>query len=149
MSLETLKGGIPMDNRNYTNYIKQNKHDEKATEATEVIETTATGSQSDENVQNIPENIETIDTECKAAPEAKTTKSDSEAPKAVTGVVVNCEKLNVRSAPSLNAEINLILSKGEGVVILELVKGSDGEDFYKVGNPEHPEYCMAKYIKIN
>lgn len=138
-----------MDNRNYTNYSKQNKHDEKATEATEVIETTATESQSDENVQNIPENIETIDTECKTAPEARTTKSDSEALKAVTGVVVNCEKLNVRSAPSLNSKINLILSKGEGVVILELVKGSDGEDFYKVGNPEHPEYCMAKYIKIN
>ena len=129
-----------MDNRNYTNYSKQNKPDEKATEATEVIETTATESQSDENVQNIPENTEAIETAVNA---------DQEAPKAVTGVVVNCEKLNVRSAPSLNAEINLILSKGEGVVILELVKGSDGEDFYKVGNPEHPEYCMAKYIKIN
>ena len=129
-----------MDNRNYTNYSKQNKHDEKATEATEVIETTATESQSDENVQNIPENTEAIETAVNA---------DQEAPKSVTGVVVNCEKLNVRSAPSLNSKINLILSKGEGVVILELVKGSDGEDFYKVGNPEHPEYCMAKYIKIN
>ena len=138
MSLETLKGGIPMDNRNYTNYSKQNEPDKKATE-----------SQSDENVKNIPENTEIIDNTGNIAPEAKTTKYDSEAPKAVTGVVVNCEKLNVRSAPSLNAKINLILSKGEGVVILELVKGSDGEDFYKVGNPEHPEYCMAKYIKIN
>ena len=138
-----------MGNRNYTNYSKQNKPDEKATEDTEVIEITATESQSDENVKNISENTEIIDNAGNTAPEAKTTKSDSEAPKAVTGIVVNCEKLNVRSAPSLNAEINLILSKGEGVVILELVKGSDGEDFYKVGNPEHPEYCMAKYIKIN
>ena len=76
-------------------------------------------------------------------------KEEAPAPKAVTGTVVNCEKLNVRSAPSLNAKINLTLSKGEGVVILELVERPDGEDFYKIGNPEHPEYVMAKYIKLN
>lgn len=126
-------------NRNYTNYSKPNKPaEETVPEATE--------SQSDSNVRNIPENTETA---TNAASEPQTATTDTETPKAVTGVVVNCEKLNVRSAPSLNANINLILSKGEGVSILELVKGSDGEDFYKVGNPEHPEYCMAKYIKIN
>lgn len=138
-----------MGNRNYTNYSKQNKPAEKAPESPEVLETTAPESQSDKNVQNIPENTEPTETVTNAAPEAQTTQPEPEALKAVTGVVVNCEKLNVRSAPSLNANIDLTLSKGEGVVIIELVKGPDGEDFYKVGNPEHPEYCMAKYIKIN
>ena len=61
----------------------------------------------------------------------------------VIGVVVGCSKLNIRKGPSLNAEIGLVLNAGDQVIIRETVG-----DFYKIGNPEAPDYCMKKFISI-
>lgn len=115
-----------MANKNYNNYSKPKKDKPVEVVAPEVVE---------EVIQE-PETVvaEPVQEEPKVNP--------------IIGTVINCEKLNVRSAPSLDAKINLTLSKGEGVIILELVKIPDGDDFYKIGNPEHPDYVMAKYIKI-
>ena len=56
------------------------------------------------------------------------------------GKVFNCEGLNVRSDPSLNAEIISVLRKDTVIVIEE------------VGNPEffktRSGYVMKKYIKV-
>jgi hypothetical protein len=118
-----------MANKNYSNYSKPKK--EKPAEPV------------------IPETPEVVEEAGLSTAEVITEPvKEPETPKTVIGTVIKCEKLNVRSAPSLNAKINLTLAKGEGVVILELVERPDGEDFYKIGNPEHPEYVMAKYIKI-
>ena len=59
------------------------------------------------------------------------------------GIVNGCAKLNMRVAPSVNAEIRGTLDLGAKVTIL----GEEG-DFYKVGNPEDPDYCMKKYISV-
>lgn len=74
-------------------------------------------------------------------------------PDVQTGVVVNCEKLNIRNKPSIDGVILGTLSKGDEVVIHEIVKSYSGKDFYKVKvdviKPDEYQYCMAKYIKIN
>ena len=147
-----------MGNRNYTNYSKQNKPAETAPEAPEVLETTAPESQSDENVQNISENTETIDTAGNAAPEAQTTQPEPEppevlpgTPEAVIGVVVNCEKLNIREDANKSAEVLCVINKGEEV---EIDEEDSTDDFYSVIYGKTKEvsvygYCMKQYIKIN
>ena len=144
-----------MDNRNYTNYSKQNKPAETAPEAPEVIKTTAPESQSDENVQNIPKNTETA---TNAAPEAQTTQPEPEtpevlpgSPEAVIGVVVNCEKLNIREDANKAAEVLCVINKGEEV---EIDEEDSTDDFYAViygGNKSVivTGFCMKQYIKIN
>lgn len=131
-----------MDNRNYTNYSRQNKPTEKATEA-----------QSDENVQNISETTEVTDPVTNTTPEAQNTQPDPEPapPAVVTGVVVNCEKLNIRERPSLFAEVLCIINKGEKV---EVIEAESTNDFYSVIYGKDKEvsvngYCMKQYIKIN
>ena len=59
------------------------------------------------------------------------------------GVVVGCAKLNMRIAPNATATIRGTLDQGVTVIIL----GEEGE-FYKIGNPENPDYCMKKYISV-
>lgn len=59
------------------------------------------------------------------------------------GIVTGCAKLNIRTAPSLSAKIRGTLDQRTTVVIL----GEEGE-FYKIGNPENPDYCMKKYITV-
>ena len=147
-----------MGNRNYTNYSKQNKPAEKAPESPEVLETTAPESQSDKNVQNIPENTEPTETVTNAAPEAQTTQPEPEtpevlpgAPEAVIGVVVNCEKLNIREDANKSAEVLCVINKGEEV---EIDEEDSTDDFYSViygGNKSVSVYgyCMKQYIKIN
>ena len=59
------------------------------------------------------------------------------------GVVTNCAKLNMRIAPKADAKVRGILDQGTTVIIL----GEEG-DFYKIGNPDDPDYCMKKYISV-
>ena len=59
------------------------------------------------------------------------------------GIVVDCTKLNMRVAPKVDAKIRGTLDRGTTVIIL----GEEG-DFYKIGNPENPDYCMKKYISV-
>ena len=63
--------------------------------------------------------------------------------KAKKGVVTGCSKLNMRIAPNATATIRGTLDQGTTVIIL----GEEGE-FYKIGNPENPDYCMKKYISV-
>lgn len=147
-----------MSNRNYTNYSKQNKPAEKAPEAPEVLETKAPESQSDENVQNLQENIENTEPATSAAPEAQTNQPEPEAPdvlpgspEAVIGVVVNCEKLNIRADANKTAEVLCIINKGEEV---EIDEEDSTDDFYAViygGNKSVSVigFCMKQYIEIN
>lgn len=64
-------------------------------------------------------------------------------PKVKKGIVTGCAKLNMRVAPSINAKIRGTLEQKTTVIIL----GEEGE-FYKIGNPENPDYCMKKYITV-
>ena len=83
----------------------------------------------------------TEDVAVEVAPEKKPEK------KVKIGVVVNCEKLNVRNNPSPTAAIELVISKGTEVEIT----GSNG-DFYSVRKGTITEgfngWCMKKYISV-
>lgn len=73
-------------------------------------------------------------------PEAKEEEAPVKEELPLRGKVFNCEGLNVRSDPSLNAEIISVLRKDTVIVIEE------------VGNPEffktRSGYVMKKYIKV-
>lgn len=62
------------------------------------------------------------------------------------GVVVNCEKLNVRKNSSVKSESIGVIVKGTEVEIFE---DSSTNDFYSVVTPEGLNgYCMKKYISV-
>jgi hypothetical protein len=64
-------------------------------------------------------------------------------PQIKKGIVTGCAKLNMRVAPSVTAKIRGTLDQRTTVIIL----GDEG-DFYKIGNPENPDYVMKKYITV-
>lgn len=69
-----------------------------------------------------------------------------EQPKAVTGFVSECAKLNVRKLPYTSADVRCIINLGDKVVIDE--EGST-DLFYKVRTSSGEDgYCMRKYIEI-
>jgi uncharacterized protein YgiM (DUF1202 family) len=74
-------------------------------------------------------------------------ESMADKPEIKTGVVVNCEKLNVRTNPHPTAHVELIIDKGTEVEIVR----SEG-DFYFVRKSTATEgfngWCMKKYISV-
>lgn len=64
----------------------------------------------------------------------------------VIGVVVDCDKLNVREEPSVSANALCAINKGEEVMIDEYE--SDAY-FYRVFTASGIEgFCMRKYISV-
>lgn len=69
-----------------------------------------------------------------------------EEPAEVYGVVTNCAKLNVRKAPSADANIVTEIAVGTEVMVDDT---ESTEDFYKVVTEAGIEgYCMKKFITI-
>lgn len=69
-----------------------------------------------------------------------------EVPKAITGIVVDCAKLNVRKLPFTSADVRCVIKMGDKVVI---DKDGSTDLFYKVCTATGVEgYCMCKYIEI-
>lgn len=72
--------------------------------------------------------------------------------KVVYGTVVDCEKLNVRSKPSIKGDIICVITKDTKVVVAE--SGST-KDFYEVHSIDDANvtvgfhgWCMKKYISV-
>lgn len=65
------------------------------------------------------------------------------------GVVVNCEKLNVRRKPNIKSGVVCVISKGTE---LEIDEAGSATDFYKVRSTSDTEgfygFCMKKYISV-
>lgn len=63
---------------------------------------------------------------------------------AKTGVVTNCEKLNVRSTPNQTSSKNIIkvIDKGTTVIL-----GEEIDDFVRVNVDGENGYCMKKFIE--
>lgn len=63
------------------------------------------------------------------------------------GVVINCERLNVRTNPSLNATVETVIKKGTEVEIAD-----SNDDFYYVSSGTMTDgfdgWCMKKYISV-
>lgn len=67
--------------------------------------------------------------------------------KPVTGVVTDCLKLNVRKAPSIDAEVAAAIPALSEVVI-DMDKST--ADFYQVSTPNGIQgFCMKKFIAIH
>ena len=63
-----------------------------------------------------------------------------------TGVVVGCDKLNVRKGPSKQTNPASIISKGTVVKIVEVVN----EGWFKIStaNDKINGYCMSEFIEL-
>jgi hypothetical protein len=69
------------------------------------------------------------------------------APKAVTGVVANCSKLNVRANPATDAEVVTILD-GTSEVKIHMAKSTS--EWFKITTAAGIDgYCMRKFIAVN
>lgn len=136
-----------MSNRqNYNNYYKQNNQkkeepkvvNETDKDAAKVVNTDPRLKQDGADVTETTTDNDVVVQDDQGNSEAL------EEPKVVKGVVVDCEKLNVRIRPSIKGEILTTLDVGTEVIIHKEMNG-----FYKIGNPNGDEYCMKKFIKIN
>lgn len=66
--------------------------------------------------------------------------------KPISGIVVDCKKLNVRKAPNINSDVVRVIAKGTEVGI---DPAGGNEDFYKVSvTATCTGYCMKKYISV-
>ena len=71
-------------------------------------------------------------------------------PEVVTGIVANCDKLNVRKQPNIKSDVVVVIDKGTEVIIDET---KSTEDFYRVRSASESKpfygFCMKKYITVN
>lgn len=73
-------------------------------------------------------------------------EGDASTPNKVLGIVANCDSLNVRLEPSIEAEIVSILRDGDEVIIIQ---DQSTETFYKVNTAAGVAgYCMTTYIAL-
>ena len=118
-----------MSNHNYSQYSskKNKKNKVESVEAVEVlpVEPTETA-----EVEMVVETVETV-----------------ELPAAVTGVVTNCVKLNVRVKPSIDADVACVLD-AKATVTIDVDK-SNSEWFKVTTDTGVDGYCMKKYVNAS
>lgn len=64
-----------------------------------------------------------------------------EDPKPLTGIVVNCDKLNVRKEPSKESDVVRIIDHDDRI---DIYNNESADDFYKTSDG----YVMKNYVKI-
>lgn len=73
-------------------------------------------------------------------------EEEEQEPEMLSGVVVDCTKLNVRRAPNATAPIICKITCGTGVIVVE---DESTDEFYKIYTETGVEgFCMKQYIKI-
>ena len=78
--------------------------------------------------------------------ESKEIFSENKVENNTTGIVVDCEKLNIRNKPNMNGEIICVVAKGSIVVIYET---ESTDEWYKVCAENGAEgFCMRKFIEV-
>lgn len=66
--------------------------------------------------------------------------------KDILGVVVDCDKLNIRKGPSINADIVCMIDASTNLIV---DYESSTDEFYKICTYAGIEgYCMKKFVKI-
>lgn len=66
--------------------------------------------------------------------------------KDILGIVVDCDKLNVRKEPSINADIVCMIDASTNLIV---DYESSTDEFYKICTYAGIEgYCMKKFVKI-
>ena len=74
-----------------------------------------------------------------------TTEEPVKPVKKVIGVVSNCERLNMRIEPNMNASVTTILTKDTEV---EINKKLSTKEFYHVNSNSITGYCKKEFITI-
>jgi uncharacterized protein YgiM (DUF1202 family) len=79
-------------------------------------------------------------------PVEETEENVQEEPKKVSGTVVNCNRLNIRTKPSINSEpVGNVTVDSEVIVNLN----QSNNEWFKVITKDGVEgFCMKKYVKI-
>lgn len=96
--------------------------------------------------QDAPEETAEVAVDVDSATEVEQSVVETE-PEAVTGVVVNCAKLNVREQMSTNSKVLCVLPASTEVVVF---MDEEYDDWYYVCTEDQTlGYCMKKYISIN
>lgn len=114
--------------KNYSNYSKNFKSTDKP-KVNQVEESTL------DNYQEVDQNAE-----------EQTTVDQEQVAVTVTqkGVVNGCEKLNVRTNPTIDSEVVCVINKNDEVIIEEALG-----DWYSVTTKDCDEgYCMSKFITV-
>lgn len=123
-----------MSKRNYTNYSKKNENIEQ-----EVVETP--------EVHVMQMSVQETEPEVKMEPETVAAVAEPVPEIPVTGVVANCNKLNVRRKPEAGALVVSVINAG---TVVEIDEAKSTADWYKVIVPAVNEgYCMRKFINAN
>ena len=96
-----------------------------------------------EEIQNGVQEVETIEAE--PVEEVVEEVVEEQLPDPF-GIVVDCAKLNVRKAPSANADIVCVIDASTNLVV---DSKASTDEFYKICTSAGIEgYCMKKFIKI-
>ena len=114
--------------KNYSNYSKNFKSTDKP-KVNQVEESTL------DNYQEVDQNTE-----------EQTTVDQEQVAVTVTqkGFVNGCEKLNVRTNPTIDSEVVCVINKNDEVIIEEALG-----DWYSVTTKDGDEgYCMSKFITV-
>lgn len=74
--------------------------------------------------------------------EEESRKEDKKKPVARSGMVVNHPKVNIRTKPSMDSGIMVVVSQGETYDILEELP-----DWFKINYDGHAGYISSKYFK--
>lgn len=121
-----------MSRHNYSQYSNhKNQHDVNEVEAPEVETATI--------IENTNPEIVLVAPETAPAPVAVS--------ETVTGVVVNCAKLNVRVNPSTNADVVCVLNAASEI---EVNVAESNDEWVKVCTAIGVDgYCMRKFIDVN
>ena len=126
-----------MSKHNYSQYSNKKKHNNKPEAIAEVRE----------EIEMVVEPIETA-----VAPEVtpvlmQETVDTVALPKTMTGVVVNCSKLNVRVAPVVTAEVACVLNVASEI---EIVAAESTDEWFKVVTAAGIDgYCMRKFVEVH
>lgn len=76
-----------------------------------------------------------------------TPAEETQEPEMLSGVVVDCVRLNVRTAPNPTAAVVCTIPCGAEVVVFE---EESTDEFYKVYTASGAEgFCMKQYVSIN
>lgn len=128
-----------MSNHNYSQYSNNKKKKNSNKPKIEV----------DESVTTVEAPVEPAEIKMESAPVVEPivvneTVDTVTMPKTVTGTVVNCSKLNVRSKPTTDAEVITTLEVKSEVVI---DPARSTTDWLKITTPTGVDgYCMRKFV---
>lgn len=93
-----------------------------------------------------PENENFIQNPEITVPPVTIPEEETREPETLSGVVVDCVKLNVRTASNVTASVVCTIPRGTEVIVTE---DESTDEFYKVYTASGVEgFCMAKYINI-